>query len=58
MSAQGAADGLPTCDTCGGVILWNETLSWVHRTEAWPHGVPRHLDRFGHEATTITWSAR
>lgn len=55
MSAQGAADGLPTCDTCGSLAVWNETLGWVHSTERWPHGVPPHLNRFGHEATAVAW---
>lgn len=55
MSAQGAADGSPTCDTCGLPAVWSKTLGWVHVTKDHPHGVPPHLDPSDHEVTTTWW---
>lgn len=57
MSAQDATDGVPTCDTCGHVVTWNERFGWLHVVEGRPYGVPVDRDPSRHEATAIEWVA-
>jgi hypothetical protein len=48
-------DGTPWCDTCQQPAVFSEFQGWAHSTEEYRFGVPRHLDKSGHEVTAKEW---
>ncbi len=45
----------PYCDTCGEPAVFKEGRGVLHSTDAFPFGVPEHLDTSGHSASFRTW---
>ena len=46
---------MPICDTCGKPAVWSEVKGWGHWTRRHVTGIPKNLDKSGHEVTTVKW---